>query len=124
MGLDVPKVRLVIHWQQPASVEDLLQEFGRAGRDGKSSVSVVFHDGDRNNQDAPRLKFMAERTVEEAALKPGEREATLKHRFRQIEEVARLLRLQSCYRQSIARYIDGGLASRRLDVEPQQVVLG
>ncbi|TGR90504.1 DNA helicase, partial [bacterium M00.F.Ca.ET.191.01.1.1] len=33
MGLDVPNVRLVIHWQQSASVEDLLQEFGRAGRD-------------------------------------------------------------------------------------------
>ncbi|MER9313537.1 hypothetical protein NKI51_30485 [Mesorhizobium australicum] len=25
MGLDVPNVRLVVHWQQSASVEDLLQ---------------------------------------------------------------------------------------------------
>ena len=29
MGLDVPNVRLVVHWQQPASVEDYMQEFGR-----------------------------------------------------------------------------------------------
>jgi ATP-dependent DNA helicase RecQ len=28
MGLDVPNVRLVIHWQQSGSTEDMLQEFG------------------------------------------------------------------------------------------------
>ncbi len=42
MGLDLPDVRLVVHWQYPASVEDYLQEFGRAGRDRKPSVAVMF----------------------------------------------------------------------------------
>ena len=36
MGLDVRNVRMVIHWQHPSSVEDYLQEFGRAGRDGRA----------------------------------------------------------------------------------------
>ncbi len=42
MGLDISDVRLVVHWQQPESVEDYLQEFGRAGRDGKPSLAVIF----------------------------------------------------------------------------------
>ena len=59
MGLDVPNVRLVIHWQQSASVEDMFQELGRAGRDGRPSLSIIFHDGGAG-KDASRLKFMAE----------------------------------------------------------------
>ena len=43
MGLDVANVRMVIHWQHPSSVEDYLQEFGHAGRDGRASVAVLLH---------------------------------------------------------------------------------
>ena len=59
MGLDVPNVRLVIHWQHPASVEDYLQEFGRAGRDGYPSVAILFTD----KKDDGLLRFMANKTV-------------------------------------------------------------
>ena len=62
MGLDLPDVRLVIHWQHPASVEDYLQEFGRAGRDGELSVAVLIV-GER---DESLLKYMAEKTAERA----------------------------------------------------------
>jgi ATP-dependent DNA helicase RecQ len=113
MGLDLPNVRLVIHWQQPASVEDLLQEYGRAGRDGKPSVSVVFHDVDRNSRDVSRLKFMAERTVGAAALEQRDRATLLQHRFGQIDGVARLLRSSSCFRQSITSYFESSSARGR-----------
>jgi ATP-dependent DNA helicase RecQ len=59
MGLDVPNVRLVIHWQHPGLVEDYLQEFGRAGRDGQPSVAVLLHTHRGAGNDIGLLNFMA-----------------------------------------------------------------
>jgi len=103
MGLDVPNVRLVIHWQQSASVEDMLQEFGRAGRDRKPSVSVIFHDG-RGGKDSHRLKFMAEKTVESAPLDEKAASTMLDLRHHEIDQVAEMLRSSTCFRSAIRSY--------------------
>jgi ATP-dependent DNA helicase RecQ len=66
MGLDVPNVRLVIHWQHPSSVEDYLQEFGRAGRDGEPSVAVLLHTHPAGSKEIGLLNFMAERASRSA----------------------------------------------------------
>lgn len=112
MGLDIPNVRLVVHWQHPASMEDLLQEFGRAGRDGRRSVSVIFHEA-RSTSDAGRLKFMAQKTVENAPLGEIEKAAMLDQRYRQIDQASSLIRSPNCFRQSIRRYFGEGSDSPR-----------
>lgn len=68
MGLDIPNVRLVVHWQHTSSVEDYLQEFGRAGRDGKPAVAVLLYDARKPKEDTSLLEFMAERAVTSARL--------------------------------------------------------
>jgi len=113
MGLDVPNVRMVIHWQHPGSVEDYLQEFGRAGRDGRPSVAVLLHShGDRSN-DVGLLHFMAQKAVESARLNEFSATASLKQKDQQITAIARLVGHDQCFRQVLVNYFTGSKQAER-----------
>ncbi|MBQ9124315.1 MAG: ATP-dependent DNA helicase RecQ [Acholeplasmatales bacterium] len=46
MGIDIPCIRYVIEYDMPSSIEDFLQQSGRASRDGKYAESVVYFNMD------------------------------------------------------------------------------
>lgn len=47
MGIDKPNIRGTIHINIPQSIESFVQESGRAGRDGKLSLSVLLYNNQR-----------------------------------------------------------------------------
>jgi hypothetical protein len=89
------------HWQHPASVEDYLQEFGRAGCDGKASVAVLF----TGAKDEELLRYMAERTIQEAPASENSREEALEARYRAIAQMQRqATNRDACFREMIVRF--------------------
>lgn len=46
MGIDVPDIRLVIHFNLPLNAIDYYQQVGRSGRDGKKSRAVLLYHPD------------------------------------------------------------------------------
>jgi len=52
MGIDKSNVKIVIHLDLPASIENYVQEAGRAGRNGEKSFSVIL----QNDNDIHSLK--------------------------------------------------------------------
>jgi ATP-dependent DNA helicase RecQ len=44
LGLDLPKVTLVVHWDAVTSVQMYVQQIGRAGRTGEASLCLTMFD--------------------------------------------------------------------------------
>jgi ATP-dependent DNA helicase RecQ len=62
MGVDKPDIRFVLHAHAPESVDTYYQEIGRAGRDGKPAVAVLFY----RPEDLGRARFFTAGLPDEA----------------------------------------------------------
>ena len=61
MGIDLPDIRLIVHFQTPGSVEAYYQEAGRAGRDGAPARCVLFFGAVGPDDAAPARRQRAPR---------------------------------------------------------------
>ena len=73
MGVDVPDIRLVLHFNLPLSTIDYYQQIGRAGRDGNTSHAVMLYHPDDielntslvKQQENPSVQGWLEKRLEE-----------------------------------------------------------
>jgi ATP-dependent DNA helicase RecQ len=62
MGIDKPNIRYIVHYQTPGSLEQYVQEIGRAGRDGRPAQCILLFDAaDLDIQE--RLQALSRPTV-------------------------------------------------------------
>lgn len=140
MGINKNDIRYVIHYHVPGSLESYVQEFGRAGRDGKPALALLLYaPGDEYVQqtlgqiDLPSSKILEK--VQKHQLSPvtlGDSQELLQFYFNHhysIHDVKQIVKHQNeisrnrlrkmmdyvtghqCYRQVINEYFDQGQSS-------------
>lgn len=83
------------------SMEDYLQEFGRAGRDGNPSVAVLF----TSPTDEGLLRFMAKRSASSTTADPTAKDEALQAKYDAIREMHQYaLSKRGCFRSAMIRY--------------------
>ncbi|TMW68486.1 hypothetical protein Poli38472_005954 [Pythium oligandrum] len=102
MGIDHPSVRFVVHWNIPKTLENLYQEAGRAGRDGKPSNSVIFY----AKRDYELFQFLIEKNDEASGDRPSKKNQKSKasHALKQLNQVETFATVKQCRRQRLLRH--------------------
>jgi ATP-dependent DNA helicase RecQ len=95
MGIDLPDVRLLVHFQTPGSVEAYYQEAGRAGRDGEPARCLLFF----GRADLATQRRLSERNASSAAIDQRREDA--------LGEIERYATGFACRHQSLVMHFTG-----------------
>jgi len=92
MGIDIPNVRLVVHWNIPGNIEDYYQQIGRAGRDGEQAYAVLLY----KKGDEGLARYINEESVKSNKnLDENQKEQLNKIHEHELQQVLRIINEQS-----------------------------
>jgi ATP-dependent DNA helicase RecQ len=95
MGIDLPDIRLIVHFQTPGSVEAYYQEAGRAGRDGEPARCVLFF----GRADLATQRRLSEKSASSAAMDQRRDDA--------LAEIERYATQAACRHQRLVAHFTG-----------------
>ncbi|MBS6641770.1 MAG: ATP-dependent DNA helicase RecQ [Clostridiaceae bacterium] len=95
MGIDVPDIELLVHFNTPLSMTDYIQQIGRSGRDGRKAHCVLFYD--QNGDDKKIVQSM----ISKAKKQSGKAANILKEHWAQMEV---FLESDTCMANDVLRY--------------------
>ena len=95
MGIDVPDIELVVHFNAPISMTDYIQQIGRAGRDGRKAHCVLFYD-QNGDDDAISASF-----IKKAKKQSPKAAKTIKARLSQVRD---FINSNNCMVSDILKY--------------------
>ena len=95
MGVDVPDIRYVIEYDLPASLEDFLQQTGRASRDGKYGEGILFF----NKNDIKTIEYFIESIENKNDLKQIKND-----RYKKLDSIVKFALSGRCLHNEVLAY--------------------
>ena len=102
MGVDVPDIRYVIEYDLPQSLEDFLQQTGRASRDNKYGEGILFF----NKNDIKTVEYFIESIENKKDIKEIK-----ENRYQKLDSVVKFALSSKCLHNEILSYF--GIESKK-----------
>jgi len=100
MGIDIPDIRYVIEYDLPSSIEDFLQQTGRASRDGKEAIALLLF----SLEDIKTANYFIENIEID---KPKEElEKIKKSKYKKLEKMIEFATTRKCLHKFILDYFN------------------